>query len=125
MAGMLLCAVPAVHADPVVAVQTTRRGADDAVEHERHRGDPRSVPVPPAAADAGQAQAGDSQAKALFEGKCSICHPLSRPLGRNMDRAGWTETVTRMQKVNGCPITDREAKTIIDYLAAVRGPAGK
>jgi len=61
--------------------------------------------------------------KALFEAKCSICHPLSRPLGETRDRAGWTADVTRMQKVNGCPITDEEAKAIVDYLVSVRGSA--
>ena len=76
--------------------------------------------APPAGADAG-----DPKAKALFEAKCSACHALSRPLGKNKDRDGWTTTVTRMQKVNGCPITDAEAKEIVDYLVAVRGPAGK
>lgn len=64
-----------------------------------------------------------AEAKALFEAKCSICHPLARPLGKTKDRAGWVTTVTRMQKSNGCPITDDEANTIIEYLAAVRGPA--
>ncbi len=61
--------------------------------------------------------------KALFEAKCSICHPLSRPLGEHQDRAEWTKDVTRMQKVNGCPITDEEAKAIIEYLVKIRGPA--
>ncbi len=65
----------------------------------------------------------DDPAKALFEAKCSICHPLSRPLGEHQDRAEWTEDVTRMQKVNGCPVTDEEAKAIIDYLVKIRGPA--
>ena len=64
-------------------------------------------------------------AKALFEAKCSICHPISRPLGKTKDRQGWTETVTRMQKGNGCPISDAEAKQIIDYLVAERGLKGK
>ena len=73
---------------------------------------------PKAADPAAPAGAG----KALFEAKCSICHPLSRPLGENQDRAGWTADVTRMQKVNGCPITDEEAKAIIEYLVSVRGP---
>jgi len=63
--------------------------------------------------------------KALFETKCSICHPLSRPLGETMDRDGWTVTVMRMQKVNGCPITDEEAKAIVEHLVKVRGPAAK
>ena len=71
------------------------------------------------------AEAGDPKAKALFEEKCSACHALSRPLGKTKDRDGWEKTVTRMQKANGCPITDAEAKEIVDYLAAVRGPGGK
>ncbi len=70
-------------------------------------------------------RADESKAKALFEAKCSICHSLSRPLGEHKDLAGWTKTVTRMQKQNGCPITDQEAKMIIDYLVSVRGPAKK
>jgi cytochrome c5 len=70
-------------------------------------------------------EGGDPKAKALFESKCSACHELSRPLGKNKDRDGWAKTVARMQKVNGCPITDEEAKTIIDYLVQIRGPSGK
>lgn len=77
------------------------------------------------ALQAAPARAADSKAKALFEAKCSICHPLSRPLDQRKDLAGWTKTVTTMQKENGCPITDQEAKTIIHYLVSVRGPAHK
>jgi len=82
------------------------------------------LPVLLVASPAG-AEAGDPEAKALFEEKCSVCHPLSRPLGKNKDLAGWKKTVTRMQQVNGCDITDAEAKAIIDYLVQVRGPAGQ
>lgn len=60
--------------------------------------------------------------KALFEGKCSACHALSRPLDKTKTRDGWTATVTRMQKVNGCRITDAEAVEIVNYLVKVRGP---
>lgn len=69
---------------------------------------------------AGTAVAGD---KELFEGKCAMCHPLSRALDQTKNRDGWTATVTRMQKVNGCPVTDEEAKAIVEYLVKVRGPA--
>jgi cytochrome c5 len=65
----------------------------------------------------------DGKAKALFEAKCAMCHPLSRSLDLKKDRDGWTATVTKMKKVNGCPITDDEAKAIVDYLVKVRGPA--
>lgn len=95
-----------------------RRGADDAGEHregERHQ-ERGGVDTTPAGTPPG------TDAKALFERKCSVCHSLDRPLGRNRERKWWVETVTRMQKVNGCPLTDEEARTIIDYLATIRGP---
>ena len=34
-------------------------------------------------------------------------------------------TGTRRRKGNGCTITDGEARQIIDYLVAERGPAGR
>jgi cytochrome c5 len=127
LSAALLGAAPAGEAGWDSPTQTARRGrgADDALEGG-HRGENDApAPTPPASGGTDPAQAGDPRAKALFEAKCSVCHALSRPLGKNKDRAGWTKTVTRMQKVNMCPITDAEAKKIIDYLVAVRGPAGK
>jgi hypothetical protein len=130
-AALLLAAMmggaPAVDAGRDTPTQTARRGrgADDAMEGG-HRGDHHApAPSTPAPGGTDRVRAGDPQAKALFEAKCSVCHELSRPLGRTKDRSGWTTTVTRMQKVNGCPITDAEAKRIIDYLVTIRGPAGK
>jgi cytochrome c5 len=120
-AAFLLSGLPGFAGQGVV-VQTARRGADDAEEHGGRRGDHHVTT--PAVAQTGS-ETGDPKAKALFEAKCSACHALSRPLGKNKDRDGWEKTVTRMQKVNGCPITDAEAKEIVDYLVAVRGPAGK
>ncbi len=67
-----------------------------------------------------QAQDDHAAGKALFEKKCALCHPLERALGKSKDRNGWAATVKRMQKVNGCPITDAEAGKIVDYLAKVR-----
>jgi len=98
-----------------------RRGADDTVETREgeHHGGRGGVDTAPAGG------AADAEAKALFEAKCSACHPLSRPLGRNRERKWWVETVTRMQKVHGCDITDGEAQTIIDFLAKIRGPVAR
>jgi len=127
LSAMMLCGAPAVDAGWDTFTQTARRGqgADDASEGG-HRSDHHApAPTMPAPVGTDGVPAGDPQAKALFEAKCSTCHELSRPLGRNKDRDGWTTTVTRMQKVNRCPITDAEAKAIIDYLVAVRGPVGK
>jgi hypothetical protein len=127
LSAAILSGAPAVDAgwDPPTQTARRGRGADDAMEGG-HRGDHHApAPSTPASGGADRAKPGDPKAKALFEAKCSVCHELSRPLGKNKDRGGWTTTVTRMQKVNQCPITDAEAKTIIDYLVTVRGPAGK
>lgn len=77
-----------------------------------------------AAVAAVAAQASDApadKAKALFETKCSVCHPFAKPLGVNKDKAGWEATVKRMQAKKPGNFTDDEAKTIADYLASVRG----
>jgi hypothetical protein len=56
----------------------------------------------------------------LTTGRCILCHsleyiPANAPA---MDRAGWQKTVQKMREKFGAPITDEEAKTIIDYLSA-------
>ncbi|MCL5061887.1 MAG: photosystem P840 reaction-center cytochrome c-551 [Nitrospiraceae bacterium] len=56
-------------------------------------------------------------AKALFEQKCSTCHSIDRPKSKKKTAKEWESTVMRMKNVNGCPITDEEAKIIIDYLS--------
>lgn len=67
------------------------------------------------------AAAEDINAKELFESKCSICHSIERPKSKKKTRTGWETTVMRMKNSNGAPITDEEAKIIIDYLAAEYG----
>lgn len=117
LAGWILPGpAPAVRPDP--AELLARRGGDDGEGRHRgrHRHGGREVEAVPAVT------VPDPEAKALFEAKCSVCHALSRPLRKSRERKWWVETVTRMQKVNGCPITDEEAWTIIDYLSIVRGP---
>jgi mono/diheme cytochrome c family protein len=61
-------------------------------------------------------------AKAVFEAKCSLCHGISRPLGKNKTPAEWSETVTRMQKKAPGKISDADVKAIEAYLNAVQGP---
>ncbi|UCH80212.1 MAG: photosystem P840 reaction-center cytochrome c-551 [Nitrospiraceae bacterium] len=58
-----------------------------------------------------------TDAKALFESKCSVCHSIDRPKSKKKTKEAWESTVMRMKNVNNCPITDEEAKIIIDYLA--------
>ena len=122
--GAVLVAAFLPAAGSIFAAEPTnlaRRGADDVGEkhegeHPRGRG---GVETAPAGSPA------DAKTKALFEAKCSICHPLSRPLGKNKDRKGWTEDGTRMRKGNGCPITDEEDRVIIDSLVTIRGPVAR
>jgi mono/diheme cytochrome c family protein len=61
-------------------------------------------------------------AKAVFEAKCSICHGINRPLGKNKTPMEWSETVTRMQKKAPDKISDADVKAIVAYLNAVQGP---
>ncbi|GAB4259563.1 MAG: hypothetical protein Kow0092_07860 [Deferrisomatales bacterium] len=62
------------------------------------------------------------KARGLFEAKCSLCHSIERPKRKRKTKEGWTRTVMRMKNRNGCPVTDEEAATIIDYLTAHHGP---
>lgn len=116
--AVLLAVASSFAAEPT---RLARQGADDVSEkhEEEHHEGRGGVETAPAGSP------GDVKAKAQFEAKCSICHPLSRPLGKNKDRKGWTDDVTRRQKVNGCPITDEEARVIIDYLVTIRGPVAR
>jgi len=61
-------------------------------------------------------------AKAIFESKCSLCHGIDRPLGKNKTPAEWSETVNRMQKKAPDKISDADVKAIVAYLNAVQGP---
>lgn len=56
--------------------------------------------------------------EALFESRCnSTCHSSDRPKRKRKSAEGWKKTVVRMKHRNNCPITDEEARIIIDYLA--------
>ncbi len=55
--------------------------------------------------------------KSLFEKKCSICHSIERPMSITKTKEGWEATVMRMKDENDAPISNEEARIIIDYLA--------
>jgi sulfite dehydrogenase (cytochrome) subunit B len=62
----------------------------------------------------------DGAGRDLTEGRCIICHsveyiPANAPA---MDRAAWQKTIQKMRDRYGAPITDEEAKQILDYLSA-------
>jgi len=67
----------------------------------------------------GVAQSGSASgtpANMLFEQKCSICHSIERPKSKIKTRKEWETTVTRMRNEHDAPITDDEARMIIEYL---------
>jgi sulfite dehydrogenase (cytochrome) subunit B len=52
--------------------------------------------------------------------RCIVCHsleyiPSNAPA---MNRAGWEKSIQKMRDRFGAPITDEEARQILDYLAA-------
>lgn len=56
----------------------------------------------------------------LTVGRCITCHsieyiPANAPA---MDRAAWQKNIQKMRDKFGAPITDEEAKQILDYLSA-------
>ena len=63
----------------------------------------------------------ESDAKGLFEKRCSLCHPTSRPLSATKSSKEWEKTVLRMKGYAGDRISDQDAKIIAGYLAEIRG----
>jgi sulfite dehydrogenase (cytochrome) subunit B len=62
----------------------------------------------------------DGAGRDLTVGRCIICHsveyiPSNAPA---MNRAAWQKTIQKMKEKFGAPITDDEAKQILDYLDA-------
>jgi hypothetical protein len=62
-----------------------------------------------------------TDAKALFEKKCSVCHSADRPKALKKTNEEWTKTVTRMKDKRSENISNDEAKIIIDYLTKTYG----
>jgi mono/diheme cytochrome c family protein len=53
------------------------------------------------------------------EGNCGACHSLDYIQMNSpfLNAVGWTTEVTKMIKAFGAPISDADAKIIVDYLA--------
>jgi sulfite dehydrogenase (cytochrome) subunit B len=56
----------------------------------------------------------------LTVGRCIVCHsveyiPSNAPA---MNRAAWQKSIQKMRERFGAPITDEEAKQILEYLTA-------
>ncbi len=60
----------------------------------------------------------DGPGRDLATGRCILCHsleyiPSNAPA---MNRAAWQKTIQKMKERFGAPLTDDEAKQILDYL---------
>ena len=65
----------------------------------------------------------EAPGRQLVEGNCSMCHsldyiPMNSPF---LDRKGWEGSVRKMIGVMGAPISEADARAIVDYLAAQYG----
>jgi mono/diheme cytochrome c family protein len=58
----------------------------------------------------------------VVQGNCGACHSAdyiaTQPIGPKFKKDFWTAEVTKMIKVYGAPIDEKEAPQIIDYLVA-------
>jgi sulfite dehydrogenase (cytochrome) subunit B len=62
------------------------------------------------------------EGKATVDVYCIMCHSLDYiTMQPNFPLAQWTATVNKMIKTFGAPINDKDAKIIIEYLAAHYG----
>lgn len=76
--------------------------------------------APAAAAAAEVIDLREGPGRDLTVGRCAICHsveyiPSNAPA---MNRTAWQKTIQKMKDKFGAPITDDEAKQILDYLDA-------
>jgi sulfite dehydrogenase (cytochrome) subunit B len=62
----------------------------------------------------------DGTGRDLTVGRCILCHSVEYIPGNApaMNRAAWQKTIQKMKDRFGAPITDEEAKQILDYLDA-------
>jgi sulfite dehydrogenase (cytochrome) subunit B len=60
----------------------------------------------------------DGPGRDKVEATCTACHSLDYILGNSpfMNRTVWDAEVTKMIKAFGAPISDADAKEIVDYL---------
>lgn len=66
-----------------------------------------------------EVQLRDGPGRDLTAARCVICHSLDyiQMNAAVMDRASWEKSVRKMIDRFGAPITDEEARTIVDYLS--------
>jgi sulfite dehydrogenase (cytochrome) subunit B len=73
-----------------------------------------------AAADEESIKLQDAPGRDLVVARCSVCHSVDylQMNAPTLDRAGWEKSVRKMIDQFGAPISEADAKSIVDYLAA-------
>ena len=61
----------------------------------------------------------DAPGRDLVVARCSVCHSVDyvQMNAPALDRAGWEKSVRKMIDQFGAPISEADAKRIVDYLA--------
>lgn len=57
----------------------------------------------------------EGKGKALVDGACNTCHPLSARVGSGYTAKGW-QTVMRMMTNQGAPVPKDQVAAMTDYL---------
>jgi hypothetical protein len=83
----------------------------------QEKGGPKTIELPQV-----QPNLPDAPGKSAVEAGCVVCHStryitMQPAFGREV----WVAEVDKMRKTFGAPITDEQAKPIVDYLVAIRG----
>ena len=71
----------------------------------------------PASINVSSYPAAQQKAYKLFEGKCSKCHTIARPINTTMTKPEWERYVKRMMHKPNSGISNNQGKEIYDFLA--------
>jgi len=90
----------------------------------RERGQQETVSKLKAQPSAGKPAAADiAKMKTIFEAACFECHETDELDEHGNDtREGWSQVVQRMVEENDAELTEEQARVVVDYLTATRGP---
>jgi hypothetical protein len=82
-----------------------------------------AAPAPRAQAKDAASQMPDGEGKKLIVAKCQLCHSLERVVTSQRAKDDWQAVIDLMVE-EGALLSDDEAKTVVNYLAANYGPKG-
>jgi hypothetical protein len=90
-------------------------GARSSIAQEK--GGPKTIELPQV-----QPNLPDAPGKAAVESGCVVCHSTRYiTMQPAFPREVWVAEVDKMRKTFGAPVTEEQAKSIVDYLFAIRG----